>query len=261
MEHVVARLNAKDIIVAGVISLAVVAGLPVLGILVFALRPVLIVAVLAAIPTACLLWVFSGRFRQWLAAETELEVNYRGLRMPQDLALHPSHSWARMYDVVVVGADDLVQAALGPVEEVELPPNGRHVRRGDELFRLRHADRCLEVRAPVSGTVIAANETLRHHPELINQEPFGQGWVVRLRADDLQEDRPALLRGGRARVWFRREVDRLLEAMSTKGGATAASPEGPVPAAQLHRQIDDSAWNRLTATTFTAQRTEPEDAR
>ncbi|UCD76012.1 MAG: glycine cleavage system protein H [Phycisphaerales bacterium] len=260
MEHVLTREQVKDFVTAAGFSLAAAATLPLLGILVFTLRPVVIGVAVAAFLIGCLLCAFSGRFRKWLAAAIEPEIRYRGLRLARDIVLHPGHSWARMYSTVVVGADDLVQAALGPVEGVEAPPRGRRVQRGDRLFRLWRADRSLDVRAPVSGTVLESNEALQLHPELINQEPFGRGWVVRLRGDDLRTDGRLLLRGRRARAWFRREVDRVLDGFSRKPNSPRSNPGGEDAIGHLYRRIDDSAWGRLRAAVSAPQNPDPPPA-
>jgi glycine cleavage system H protein len=240
MEHALTRTNnVKDCLIAGLLALALVACLPLVGAFAFALRPVLFIAALAAIPTGCVLWTSSTRFRAWLGEKAEVEVNHRGLRLIPDISVHPGHAWVRFYDQTVVGADDLMQAALGPIDEVELPPDGLRIQRGQPLFRLRRGCRSIEVMSPVSGTIIATNKTLLHNPELVNREPFGGGWIVRLRCDDLQNDRRRLLHGGKARTWFRREVDRFFDNLAASAGP-------------LHQRIDDAAWRLLTETTFAA---------
>jgi glycine cleavage system H protein len=243
MEHA-PTTRLKACLVDGVVPVALVVCLPLLGLLAFAARPVLLVAVVVALVVGSILWVVSTRCREGIDAQAGSEIGYRGVRLAPKLAFDPSHSWALMNDVIVVGADDLVQATLGPVDTVELPPNGSRVHRGDRLFRLRHGDRSIEIRAPISGTVIGRNEALRRHPELVNEKPFGGGWAVRLHGDRLQEESPLLLRGRRARAWFHDDVDRVIEAIPP------AEVEAPVGSGQLYRHIDAAAWSRLTETVF-----------
>jgi len=116
---------------------------------------------------------------------------------------------------------------------------------------LRRGERCVEVRAPLSGTVVAANEALREHPRLVNDDPFERGWAVRIRADKLQKDEAPLLRGSQARSWFRQEIDRLLT--TVLGGHPAfqpALPDGGTFVDGLYREIDDETWKKLTETFF-----------
>ena len=129
-----------------------------------------------------------------------------------------------------------------------MPPPGSRVEQGGRLFALRRADRRVEVRSPVSGTVVATNQALLQHPELINQRPFTSGWTVRLRADKVREDRQRLLEGRAAKGWFRHEIDRLLAGVLSETAGVYAMPDGGTVVRDLYRQIDDRAWNRLLAT-------------
>lgn len=254
MTHALTR--SRDCMITGLIAIAIVASLPLLGALAFALRPLLVVLAVVLIVATPLLCARNGRIRDWVDAQAGEEIDYRGLRLAPQFSFDPSHTWVRLNDAVVVGADDLVQAALGPIDEVELPNAGLHVSRGDRLFRLRGHGRTVDVRSPVSGTVVAANDELRHHPELINQRPFGRGWAVRLRAEG-PDERRFLLRGSRARAWFRREVDRFV-GMVMKQDGSAESADDDVQVEQLHERIDDTDWGRLQETMFARQAAEPE---
>jgi glycine cleavage system H protein len=241
MEHAHARIN--DWVSAVMIPLALLATLPFIALVAFVLRPVLLVTALVLLLSGAVAWTFSGRFRAWLEVATEPEAGHRGLRLPQDVALHPGHAWARLNNVVVVGADDLLQAALGPLKHVDLPAVGARLRRDEPLFTLHGVRRSASVPSPVSGTVVGRNTALEVHPGLVNRHPFGQGWVVRLRGDDLGSDWPRLLRGRRARSWFRRQVDRV--AAGLPPGVPGPDPRAPLPTGELHRHLGDAAWSRM----------------
>lgn len=216
-----------------------------------AMRPLLIVGFLVA-GAACLVAAyFSPAFREWLRTAGEWQVSRKGLRLATDIAVYPSHSWARIgSDNVAVGADDLLQAALGPVEAVDLPPLGSHVEQGDRLFSLRRGNRSVEVRAPVSGTVVNRNESLLEHPELVNRGPFDDGWAVRVRADNVRRDRRRLLQGKRARHWFDQEIDRLIGTVHSGGVVMSSLPDGGTLVPDLHSQIDDATWKKVSESFF-----------
>jgi len=245
------RSNLKDALtVAGVLALVLVA-LPVAAFLGVFLRLPLLIAVALAVVVAGLVAALSPAFREWLNAEIDEGLTCNGLRLATGIAMSPNHSWARITtDETWVGADDMVQAILGPIEDVGLPPTGLHVERGEPLFSLRRADRAVAIRSPISGTVVVTNETLRRDPSLINQAPFTAGWAVRLRGDHPREDRRRLLRGKNARVWFRREVDRLLAAVAPDAVVGAALPDGGVFSHELYAQIDDKTWRHLSRSFF-----------
>jgi len=246
-----ARSTLKDAVTVIAVAALVLVALPLAAFLGVFLRLPLLVAVGLAMIAAGVVAALSPAFREWLDSEIEQEITCNGLRLASGVAVSPHHSWARIApDETRVGADDLLQATLGPVETVELPPIGRHVRQGDPLFSLRRGDRAVTVRSPISGTVIGSNNLLRHDPGLINQEPFTSGWAVRLEGDHPKDDRGRLFRGKGARTWFRHEVDRLLTVVTPDTVAGAALPDGGVFSRELYTQIDDQTWWRLNRSFF-----------
>jgi len=230
----------------GVILIA----LPVLAILVLVGRFVLLGAAAGVVVAGLVAYAVSPGFRAWLTVRAEPEVSYNGLRLANGLAHHPAHTWARLEgDEATLGADDLVQAALGPLDEVELPKPGRELHQGEVLARLRRRGRILEILSPVSGRVLAANEALVAHPELINRSPFGDGWLARVQSDTIPAERAELYRGAEARAWFRREVDRLISRL-VPGELAPSLPDGGMLVGSLHEHIDDVHWTRLTEEFF-----------
>lgn len=245
MEHIVT--HTKEWLTVVVVTLLLVLLLPLVALLAFALRAMLLVAVAAALVAGAAAYGASPAFRQWFRVQSRPEVAYRGLRLATDVSLSPAHSWVRAEGEAWVGVDDVLQAALGPVEDVEMPPPELRVRRGDRLFRLRRGNRVVDVPSPVAGAVVGCNPVLRGRPELINEDPFDRGWVVRLQAENLRDDRRSLLRGRRARSWHRCAADRLSAFLPARPGPDVPG-EGPVE--DIYRHIDDAAWRDLNETLF-----------
>ena len=234
----------------GLVLLAL-AGLLLFVTVAIALRPLLIVGFVVAGIGSLALSHFSPRFREWIEAAGESQVQHRGLRLATDIATHPGHSWARILpEGVAVGADDFVQTVLGPIETVELPSVGSRVQQGDRLFAVRRGDRTVEVRSPISGTVMARNEALVDRPGLLNEQPFSGGWAVRLRADDVRQDRQRLLQGKQARDWFRQEIDRLIGTLLGHESAQPTLQDGGAVVDDLYRHIDNDTWNSVKAAFF-----------
>lgn len=243
------KKNLEWLRVGGYVALVVVA-LPVLAALAFVGRGVVLAAAIVMVVAGVAAYVVSPSFRAWLERSTESELSYSGLTLGNGLAFHPFHAWARIEgDEATVGADDLVQATLGPVDQVVLPPVGTQVRQGDVLARLGRDARWVDLKAPVSGLVLATNTSLAWDPSQVNRSPFGGGWLARLQSDRLKTERKGLLRGESARAWFRREVDRLVSRMLPGEGAPAL-PDGGVLVGELYRQIDTDHWNRMTEEFF-----------
>jgi len=105
--------------------------------------------------------------------------------VPEDRRYTDQHEWALMEDGGVrLGITDYAQEALGEVVFVGLPEVGRRVRAGETVAEIDSTKSVAEVYAPLDGVVIAVNEALADHPELVNSEPYGAGWFVILRPDD-----------------------------------------------------------------------------
>lgn len=108
--------------------------------------------------------------------------------IPRELKYTKDHEWTRMEDgFAVVGITDYAQNKLGSIVFVELPPTGKSFRKGETLLNVDSVKTVAEVYAPLSGGVLEVNESLREQPEKINQDPYGQGWMVKLTIADSAE--------------------------------------------------------------------------
>jgi glycine cleavage system H protein len=98
------------------------------------------------------------------------------------------HEWVRQEgDVAVIGITDYAQSQLGDVVYVELPDIGRNLEQGKEAAIVESAKAASEVYAPVSGEVVAVNETILGNPALVNEDAMGDGWFLKLRLADPQQ--------------------------------------------------------------------------
>ena len=104
---------------------------------------------------------------------------------PEDLRFTEAHEWVRAVseDTVRVGITDYAQAQLGDVVMLQLPEVGQRAAEGDELGEIDSTKTMSEVYAPVDGEVVAVNEALADHPELVNSDPYGDGWMVEIKLD------------------------------------------------------------------------------
>lgn len=106
--------------------------------------------------------------------------------LPGDLTYTKEHEWLRQEEdgTVTVGITDHAQSALGDLVYVELPEVGQEVDAGGEMAVVESVKAASDVYAPVSGTVLAVNEALADDPEVINSDPYGDGWIVRVQPGD-----------------------------------------------------------------------------
>ena len=105
--------------------------------------------------------------------------------IPEDLRYTEEHEWVRLEgDEVVVGITDHAQDALTGIVYVELPEVGASVSAGEVVGSVESVKSVSEIFAPLSGELSAVNEALDDAPELINDDPYGTGWIVRMRLED-----------------------------------------------------------------------------
>ena len=104
---------------------------------------------------------------------------------PDELRYTEEHEWARVEGRrLTVGITDYAQDALGDVVYIDLPANGTRVEQGRPFGEVESTKSVSDLYAPVSGTIVERNETLESQPELVNSDPYGQGWMVVIEADE-----------------------------------------------------------------------------
>jgi glycine cleavage system H protein len=110
-------------------------------------------------------------------------------KTPAELRYAASHEWTRQEadGTITVGITDHAQDLLGDVVFVELPEVGRQVNAGQECAVVESVKAASDIYAPVSGEVIAINETLTESPELVNSEPYAGAWFFRVKPTDATE--------------------------------------------------------------------------
>jgi glycine cleavage system H protein len=103
--------------------------------------------------------------------------------VPEDLRYTPEHEWvlASAEGTVRIGVTDYAQTQLGDVVLVQLPPVGDSVAAGDPVGEVESTKSVSEVFAPVTGEVVARNEALEDSPELVNSDPYGEGWMIEIK--------------------------------------------------------------------------------
>ena len=102
--------------------------------------------------------------------------------VPEDLRYTKDHDWVRLEgDVAVVGITDHAQHAMGDITYVEPPPEGKELKQFAEAGAVESAKAAADIFAPVSGVVAEVNLELETLPEKVNQDPYGDGWIYKLK--------------------------------------------------------------------------------
>jgi len=171
-----------------------------------------------------------------------------GKRLPAELFFHPGHTWVMREgsDVVRVGLDEFAVRALEHPANFRVPLIARWVRQGETAFRFGEDGHEVEFVSPVEGEVIEVNRAMLLNPALVKEDPYGNGWLVRLRSPDLATSLRNLLSGGLAVKWMEESAALLRDFFAQQqGGRAHAVSGGPVPGS-----LDEQAWRRLRAQFF-----------
>ena len=109
------------------------------------------------------------------------------MNTPEDLKYTAEHEWVRAAEghTLRVGITDYAQSALGDIVYVSLPSIGTAVIPGQPLGEVESTKSVSDVFAPVAGTVLARNDALEGQPELLNSDPYGEGWIVEIEVADI----------------------------------------------------------------------------
>jgi glycine cleavage system H protein len=107
---------------------------------------------------------------------------------PEDIKFHKEHTWAKVSGKkATIGISDYAQESLGDIVYIELPETDIEVTANTELTEIESTKATSTVIAPVSGLVIEINEKLADSPELINEDPYGKGWIAIIKMDNPAE--------------------------------------------------------------------------
>ncbi len=106
-----------------------------------------------------------------------------------DIKFTEDHEWIRMEDdeTAVCGISEYAQDQLGELVFIELPETGIEVSQGSEAAVIESVKAAGELKAPVSGTIVEINEALADEPEIVNNDPQGDGWFIKIKVQDISE--------------------------------------------------------------------------
>lgn len=163
-------------------------------------------------------------------------------RVPADVLLHPGHAWARVASpgVVAVGMDDFARQLVGPLAAVDAPPVGARVEQGQRGWTLKADSRPVDMLSPVSGTVVALNDTELRSPRAVHDDPYGR-WLMQIRTPRFDIDAKQLLTDRGAQQYQNASWEELSTMLTPELGTILH--DGGTPVNGLARGIDDVHWD------------------
>jgi len=110
------------------------------------------------------------------------------MNVPDDLRYSKDHEWARLEDGRVrIGITDYAQDALGDVVYVQIPDVGARVTTGESFSEVESTKSVSDIYAPITGTIVEVNQELSDAPQRVNEDPYGEGWLVVIEAGDASQ--------------------------------------------------------------------------
>ena len=110
------------------------------------------------------------------------------MNFPKELKYSSDHEWLKVEgNVALIGITDFAQSQLGDVVFVEVPAEGRVIKAGETFSVIESVKAVSDILAPVSGKIIKVNAVMDATPELVNRDPYGEGWIVAVELADMSE--------------------------------------------------------------------------
>jgi glycine cleavage system H protein len=132
--------------------------------------------------------------------------------MPDELYYEENHFWVREEgDVVVMGMDDFAQTMAGEIVYVQLPDEGKTLKKGKKFAKVESGKWLGKVYAPVSGELVAVNDELETSPELINDDCYGKGWMYKIKPSDAAEVQELIHGPDAVKEWILADMEKYAE--------------------------------------------------
>jgi glycine cleavage system H lipoate-binding protein len=168
-----------------------------------------------------------------------------GYQLPDGLHYHKGHTWARVIepDTVLIGMDDFASKLIGPARKVKTPAQGTWLKQGQNGFQVQVDGRTAAFVSPVEGEVLEVNPQLKEHPENSTTDPYGRGWILKMRVGELGVNLRNLFTGKLARRWVQEARQGLeLQLMALSGSVLQ---DGGEPVADFAMHLPEEDWRRL----------------
>ena len=192
-----------------------------------------------------------GRQEVVPAASLQETVEVFGFQVPvSSYYLHQGHAWALLEEDgrVRVGMDDFSQKILGPADELDMPKVGNLYYQDHVCMALVRQGHKAKVLAPVDGLVEEVNPLVQQQPKLVHDDPYGAGWLFRVKPTNLKPNLDKLYSGDKNAAWIDQESHRLLNFMDSEIGVTL--PSGGAIIDDVYGHFPQLGWRRLVKEFF-----------
>ncbi len=168
-------------------------------------------------------------------------------RIAEGYFYHQGHSWAvpERQDVARVGIDDFAQQLLGEPAKVDLPQIGSRIEQGEKAWKLWIDSKSVDILSPVEGEVVAVNTEAIQTPALLNRDPYGSGWLVKVKIPNINKNLRNLMSGDLAMVWMKETADALEHRIQGSIGKPFKAASAPFDG--IARNFFPDNWDKFAA--------------
>lgn len=172
-------------------------------------------------------------------------MDIEGFKVPQGFYLHRGHTWVKMEEgsTVRIGMDDFALRMLGPLDRIEAPLMGKEVEQDRPDIIINRGRHEAKVLSPVSGVVTAINPKLREQGNLANQDPYSEGWVLRIHSNNLRHDLKNLMIRSETEDFLKQEVGRLYQVIED---TVPMAADGGRLGDDIYGKLPEIGWGKLT---------------
>jgi len=169
-----------------------------------------------------------------------------GIRFPQGYYLHKGHTWAKIEEgsMIRVGLDDFAFRVFGMPDKIEAPLVGKVVKQNRGDIRLECGNHRADILSPISGVVTDINPRFRENAKTAMDDPYSDGWFMRVHSNTLRQDLKALCLGDETEVMLKQDVGRLYDLIEETAGPLAA--DGGQIAHDIFGKMPELGWERLS---------------
>ena len=191
---------------------------------------------------------FSDQYTVHAVVQPVDVLDVKGFKIPHGYYLHRGHTWVKIEEgsTVRIGLDDFALRLLGPLDRIEAPLIGKELEQDRGDIRLGRGSNTARVQSPVSGVVTDINPDLREKGNLANQDPYTQGWVMRMHSNNLRRDLKNLMIGDQAGEYLDKEIESLYQVIEEEVGPLAA--DGGYLGDDIYGNLPQTSWQKLTRT-------------
>jgi glycine cleavage system H lipoate-binding protein len=209
----------------------------------FAEKSVELILMMVFLTTFAIFWKFvNGRRGSPIRFGTSDILSWFTMR--DEFFYHRGHTWAHPEgELIRVGIDDFAQKLIGKCSEIRVPKIGQNIEQGDTGIRIKVDSTTIDVLSPVKGEVVAINDKVISNPELINVDPYGEGWIMMVKPSNIKATLANLLKGPLAKVWLEEQTESLREKMTGELGLL--SQDGGVLIPGIAKAIDSDRWETI----------------